>query len=124
MLAANQLTLARHRSSDRAPGQLRHAALTLEQVLADGKAAERKDVSRFLAEKMVVNIHERGNCSVVCMPAAAFMTSRAGPSNPIPSRAFPINRNLQAASECPPCPLRFRRRRHDPQLVSAEKVEE
>jgi 3-oxoacyl-[acyl-carrier-protein] synthase III len=67
--------------------------LTLEQVLADGKAPERAEVARFLAEKMVVNIHERGNCSVVCMQRLPYDLAR-GALTPDTIQGFPVNRNL------------------------------
>ncbi len=68
--------------------------LTLEQVLADGKAPERADVARFLADKMVVNIHERGNCSVVCMQRLPYDLAR-GALTPDTIQGFRINRNLE-----------------------------
>lgn len=68
--------------------------LTLEQVLADGKAPEREEVARFLAEKMVVNIHERGNCSVVCMQRLPYDLAR-GALTPDTLQGFPVNRNLE-----------------------------
>jgi 3-oxoacyl-[acyl-carrier-protein] synthase III len=68
--------------------------LTLEQVLADGKAAEREVVAQFLAEKMVTNIHERGNCSVVCMQRLPYDLAR-GALQPDTIQGFPINRNLE-----------------------------
>jgi 3-oxoacyl-[acyl-carrier-protein] synthase III len=68
--------------------------LTLEQVLADGKAAERKNIARFLADKMVVNIHERGNCSVVCMQRLPYDLAR-GVLTPDTIQGLPINRNLE-----------------------------
>jgi len=68
--------------------------LTIEQLLADGKAADREEVARFLAEKMVVNIHERGNCSVVCMQRLPYDLGR-GSLQPDTIQGFPINRNLE-----------------------------
>jgi 3-oxoacyl-[acyl-carrier-protein] synthase III len=72
--------------------------LTLEQVLADGKPPERADVARFLAEKMVVNIHERGNCSVVCMQRLPYDLAR-GALTPDTIQGFPVNRNLERLKE-------------------------
>jgi 3-oxoacyl-[acyl-carrier-protein] synthase III len=72
--------------------------LTLEQVLTDGKAAEREAVARFLAEKMVTNIHERGNCSVVCMQRLPYDLER-GALQPDTIQGFPINRNLERLKE-------------------------
>jgi 3-oxoacyl-[acyl-carrier-protein] synthase III len=68
--------------------------LTLEQVLAAGKAPERAEVARFLADKMVVNIHERGNCSVVCMQRLPFDLAR-GALAPDTIQGFAVNRNLE-----------------------------
>jgi 3-oxoacyl-[acyl-carrier-protein] synthase III len=68
--------------------------LTLEQVLSDGKAAERQNVAQFLADKMVVNIHERGNCSVVCMQRLPYDLAR-GALKPDNIQGFPINCNLE-----------------------------
>lgn len=68
--------------------------LTLDQVLGDGKVAERADVARFLAEKMIVNIHERGNCSVVCMQRLPYDLAR-GALTPDTIQGFPVNRNLE-----------------------------
>lgn len=72
--------------------------LTLEQVLADGKAADRKNVAQFLADKMVVNIHERGNCSVVCMQRLPYDLAR-GALAPDTIQGFPVNRNLERLRE-------------------------
>jgi hypothetical protein len=63
--------------------------LTLEQVLGDSAAA-----ARFLAEKMVVNIHERGNCSVVCMQRLPYDLAR-GALRPDEIQGLAVNRNLQ-----------------------------
>ncbi|MBW2090863.1 MAG: hypothetical protein JRI34_01915, partial [Deltaproteobacteria bacterium] len=41
--------------------------MTLDKVLDNGQADLKKDVVDYLANKMVTNIHRRGNCSVVCM---------------------------------------------------------
>jgi len=68
--------------------------LTLEQVLADGNAAKRKNIAQFLADKMIVNIHERGNCSVVCMQRLPYDLAR-GALTPDTIQGFAINRNLE-----------------------------
>ncbi|MCU0560059.1 MAG: hypothetical protein MUD16_07680 [Desulfobacterales bacterium] len=73
--------------------------LTLEQVLGDGRPAQREAVARFLAEKMVTNIHVRGNCSVVCMQRLPYDLAR-GALQPDTIQGFPVNQNvkgLQAA---------------------------
>jgi 3-oxoacyl-[acyl-carrier-protein] synthase III len=67
--------------------------LTLEQVLTDGGPAERGQIARFLAEKMVTNIHQRGNCSVVCMQRLPYDLGR-GALTADTIQGFPVNRNL------------------------------
>ncbi|MFO7709403.1 MAG: hypothetical protein R6V84_14635 [Desulfobacterales bacterium] len=66
--------------------------LTLEQVLADGKPADRETVARFLAEKMATNIHVRGNCSVVCMQRLPHDLAR-GALQPDIIQGYPVNQN-------------------------------
>jgi 3-oxoacyl-[acyl-carrier-protein] synthase III len=69
--------------------------LTLGQVLANGQPDLKKDVVDYLANKMVTNIHERGNCSVVCMQRLPYDLAR-GALKPDTINDFPINRNLEA----------------------------
>ena len=65
--------------------------LTLEQVLDGGRSV----VADFLANNTVINIHERGNCSVVCMPRLAYDLHR-GALKPDTINGFAVNRNLDA----------------------------
>ena len=69
--------------------------LTLGQVLANGQPDLKKDVVDYLANKMVTNIHERGNCSVVCMQRLPYDLAK-GALKPDTINDFPINRNLEA----------------------------
>ncbi len=69
--------------------------LTLEQLFADGRPSPAEAVARFLAERMVVNIHERGNCSVVCMQRLPYDLER-GALRPDTIQGFAVNRNLEA----------------------------
>jgi hypothetical protein len=94
LLSANRLTLSDIDLLIEHQANFAMLPLTLEQVLADGKPPERAEVARFLAEKMVVNIHERGNCSVVCMQRLPYDLAR-GALTPDTIRGFPINRNLE-----------------------------
>jgi len=41
--------------------------LTLGQILDHAPAEKKKVVADLVANKLVTNVHERGNCSVVCM---------------------------------------------------------
>jgi hypothetical protein len=69
--------------------------LTLEQVLAEGTPPAREDLARFLSDKMVTNIHTRGNCSVVCMQRLPYDLAR-GALAPDTLQGFAVNRNLKS----------------------------
>jgi 3-oxoacyl-[acyl-carrier-protein] synthase III len=94
LLSANRLTLGDIDLLIEHQANFAMLPLTLEQILADGKPPERADVARFLAEKMVVNIHERGNCSVVCMQRLPYDLAR-GALTPDTIQGLPVNRNLE-----------------------------
>ena len=47
----------------------------------------------YLANKMVTNIHDRGNCSVVCMQRLPYDLAN-GALKPDTINGLPINRNL------------------------------
>ena len=68
--------------------------LTLEQVLAGEQKDIKKAAADFIAQKMVTNIHERGNCSVVCMQRLPYDLER----NRLRAdkiQGYPINQNLE-----------------------------
>jgi 3-oxoacyl-[acyl-carrier-protein] synthase III len=68
--------------------------LTLEHVLS-GKDLDLKDgIADFIANKMVNNIHIRGNCSVVCMQRLPYELER-GTLNPDSIQGYSINQNLE-----------------------------
>ena len=74
--------------------------LTLEKVLApkSGNGSQpdlKKNIMDYLANKMVTNIHERGNCSVVCMQRLPYDLAK-GALKPDTINGLPINRNLDA----------------------------
>jgi 3-oxoacyl-[acyl-carrier-protein] synthase III len=69
--------------------------LTLEQVLGNPKQPTRVSTADFLADRMVTNIHERGNCSVVCMQRLAYDLQR-GVLRPDHIQGYDINRNVEA----------------------------
>ena len=98
LLAANRLSLPDIDLLIEHQANFAMLPLALEQVLADGKTAEREKVARFLAEKMVTNIHERGNCSVVCMQRLPYDLAR-GALTPDTIQGFPVNRNLDRLRE-------------------------
>jgi hypothetical protein len=68
--------------------------LTLEKVLANGQPDLKKDVTDYLANKMITNVHERGNCSVVCMQRLPYDLAR-GALKPDTINGFPVNRNVK-----------------------------
>jgi 3-oxoacyl-[acyl-carrier-protein] synthase III len=71
--------------------------LTLEKVLDNGQPDLKKDVLEYVSNKMITNIHVRGNCSVVCMQRLPYDLNR-GALFPDSINDFPINRNLEKLS--------------------------
>ena len=72
--------------------------LTLEQVLGTGLPDIKESVASFIANKMVTNIHDRGNCSVVCMQRLPYDLHR-GALKPDKIQGFAINRNLDVLKQ-------------------------
>ena len=67
--------------------------ITLEQVLASGQADLKKEVKNFIADKMITNVHVRGNCSVVCMQRLPYDLNR-GTLTEDTINGYPVNRNI------------------------------
>ncbi|MDX1708981.1 MAG: hypothetical protein R3274_10300 [Desulfobacterales bacterium] len=68
--------------------------LTLEQVLGGEQKNIKEAAAEFIAQKMVTNIHERGNCSVVCMQRLPYdLEENQLHADKI--QGYPINRNLE-----------------------------
>ena len=67
--------------------------LTLDQLLADRGGDVKQAVADFLSQKMLTNVHERGNCSVVCMQRLPYDLAR-GALKPDTIQGFAVNRNL------------------------------
>ncbi len=67
--------------------------LTLERVLDNGRSDVKEAVADFIANRMVTNIHERGNCSVVCMQRLPYDLER-GALKEDRVQGFVVNRNL------------------------------
>jgi 3-oxoacyl-[acyl-carrier-protein] synthase III len=72
--------------------------LTLEQVLNNGQPDLKKQVADFIANKMVTNIHTRGNCSIVCMQRLPYDLQRDA-LKPDEIQGFAINSNLEALKQ-------------------------
>jgi 3-oxoacyl-[acyl-carrier-protein] synthase III len=68
--------------------------LTLEQVLDGSKAHAKKAAADVIANKMVTNIHVRGNCSVVCMQRLPYDLER-GALQPDTIQEYAVNQNLE-----------------------------
>ena len=67
--------------------------MTLEKVFA-GQSGDTKEMVRsMVADKMVTNIHLRGNCSVVCMQRLPYDLNR-GALKEDNIQGWPINRNV------------------------------
>jgi 3-oxoacyl-[acyl-carrier-protein] synthase III len=93
LLAANALELENIELLIEHQANFAMLPLTLEQLLADKRPAEPGAVARFLADKMVTNIHRRGNCSVVCMQRLPYDLAR-GALSADTVQGYAINRNL------------------------------
>ena len=68
--------------------------ITLEQVLAEGQPDLKQDVKNYIADKMVTNVHVRGNCSVVCMQRLPYDLDR-GALTEDNINGYPVNRNVK-----------------------------
>ena len=68
--------------------------LTLAQVLDEDPQDMKAAVADVLANKMVTNVHERGNCSVVCMQRLPYDLKR-GALQADEIQGFKINQNLE-----------------------------
>jgi hypothetical protein len=68
--------------------------LTLEQVFQSGQKDLKHTVADVIAQKMVTNIHLRGNCSVVCMQRLPYDLHR-GALGPDKIQGYPVNQNLE-----------------------------
>jgi 3-oxoacyl-[acyl-carrier-protein] synthase III len=68
--------------------------LTLAQVLDGDPAKIKKHVADLIANKLITNVHERGNCSVVCMQRLPYDLAR-GALQADTLQDFMINRNLE-----------------------------
>jgi len=67
--------------------------LTLEQVLDKDSPEIKAMVADLIANKMVTNVHERGNCSVVCMQRLPYDLKRGALQADL-VQGFKVNRNL------------------------------
>ena len=68
--------------------------LTLAQVLDHDPEVLKEAVADLIANKLVTNVHERGNCSVVCMQRLPYDLNR-GALKADTLQGFEINRSLE-----------------------------
>lgn len=68
--------------------------LTLEQVLNDGRPADPALVADFIDNKMLTNIHLRGNSSVVCMQRLPYDLQRGALKEDV-IHGYRVNGNLE-----------------------------
>jgi 3-oxoacyl-[acyl-carrier-protein] synthase III len=72
--------------------------LTLEQLIDGARTDKKQAVADFVEQRMIINIHNRGNCSVVCMPRLPYDLHR-GALQPDIIQGFRINDNVQRLKE-------------------------
>jgi 3-oxoacyl-[acyl-carrier-protein] synthase III len=73
--------------------------MTIEQLIGQDKRTDsHQTVASFVANKMITNIHTRGNCSVVCMQRLPYDLAR-GALKADTIQGYPINRNLKRLKE-------------------------
>jgi len=68
--------------------------LTLDQVMESGRPESKQQVADFLANRMVTNVHLRGNCSVVCMQRLPYDLD-CGTLTPDTIQGFAVNQNTE-----------------------------
>ena len=94
LLKRNQLTLDDIELMVEHQSNFAMIPLTLNQLI-DGDGPDQKQaVADFLEQRMIINIHNRGNCSVVCMPRLPYDLQR-GALQPDTVQSFRINANVQ-----------------------------
>ncbi len=94
LLSANNLTLNDIDLLIEHQANFAMIPLTLEQVLESDPKDLKKAAADFIAQKMVTNIHVRGNCSVVCMQRLPYdLEHRQLRADNI--QGYPINQNLE-----------------------------
>ncbi|MBN1101959.1 MAG: hypothetical protein JXL84_00950, partial [Deltaproteobacteria bacterium] len=72
--------------------------ITLERLLDNGQADLKAMVRDYIAERMVTNIHTRGNCSVVSMQRLPYDLQRGALQEDV-VQGYPVNRNLEKLAE-------------------------
>ena len=94
LLSANNLTLDHIDLLYEHQANFAMIPLTIEQILKDGHMDLNRAVSAVIANKMVTNIHMRGNCSVVCMQRLPYDLQR-NVLLPDEIQGYDVNQNLE-----------------------------
>jgi 3-oxoacyl-[acyl-carrier-protein] synthase III len=68
--------------------------MTLDQLIDGDRPDKEQAIADFVENRMIINIHNRGNCSVVCMPRLPYDLHR-GVLQPDTIQGFRINGNIQ-----------------------------
>ena len=68
--------------------------MTLEKLFEGTQTDTSKAVVEYIANKMITNIHYRGNCSVTCMQRLPYDLQR-GALKEDTIKGYPVNRNLE-----------------------------
>jgi len=70
--------------------------MTLERLMDNG--GDRRDIKQtvmdYVANRMITNIHRRGNCSVVCMQRLPYDLQRGALEEDV-VQGYPVNKNLE-----------------------------
>ena len=72
--------------------------LTLRNLFGPANPGADRTVRDFIADKMITNIHTRGNCSVVCMQRLPY-DLRRGALTEDTIQGYVVNRNLEALKQ-------------------------
>jgi len=94
LLKRNQLTLDDIELLVEHQSNFAMIPLTLDQLIDGDRPGKKRAVADFLEQRMIINIHNRGNCSVVCMPRLPYDLHR-GALEPATIHGFRINGNVK-----------------------------
>jgi 3-oxoacyl-[acyl-carrier-protein] synthase III len=67
--------------------------MTLERVLGEENQNIQNEVKAYIANKMITNIHERGNCSVVCMQRLPYELKKGTLKENV-IQGYSVNQNI------------------------------
>jgi len=94
LLKRNQLTLDDIELLVEHQSNFAMIPLTLDQLIDGTRSDNKEAVAAFVEQRMITNIHNRGNCSVVCMQRLPYDLHR-GSLQPDVVQGFRINGNVK-----------------------------